>query len=66
MPENLTSADAQALITLCALETVAKEEYSPFCELFDDSDFEGFEYAMDLDKFYYTGSVYPSCSTYSF
>jgi hypothetical protein len=58
MPENLTSEDADSLISLCAFETVAKEEYSPFCDLFDDDDFEGFEYAVDLDKFYFTGYVF--------
>lgn len=55
MPENLTTEDAQALIALCALETVAKEEYSRFCGLFSQEEFEGFEYALDLDKFYFTG-----------
>ncbi|KXN84946.1 3-phytase A [Leucoagaricus sp. SymC.cos] len=55
MPENLTSEDAQSLIALCAFETVAKEEYSRFCHLFNETEFEGFEYALDLDKFYYTG-----------
>ncbi|KAJ3570641.1 hypothetical protein NP233_g4262 [Leucocoprinus birnbaumii] len=55
MPENITSDDAQALITLCALETVAKEKYSSFCNLFTQSEFEDFEYAVDLDKFYFTG-----------
>ncbi|KAF5363806.1 hypothetical protein D9756_000049 [Leucocoprinus leucothites] len=55
IPENLTSEDAQSLITLCALETVAKEEYSQFCDLFTHSEFKDFEYALDLDKFYFTG-----------
>lgn len=55
MPENLTARDAESLIALCAMETVAKEEYSPFCDLFTQKDFEGYEYSMDLDKFYHTG-----------
>jgi len=55
LPENLTSEDAQSLISLCALETVAKEKYSSFCDLFSLSEFKDFEYAIDLDKFYFTG-----------
>ncbi|KAF9445834.1 phosphoglycerate mutase-like protein [Macrolepiota fuliginosa MF-IS2] len=59
MPENVTAEGAQALIALCALETLAVEEYSPFCDLFSKEEFEGFEYSMDLDKFYFTGHGSP-------
>ncbi|EJD01736.1 phosphoglycerate mutase-like protein [Fomitiporia mediterranea MF3/22] len=52
---NLTDADASNLISLCAFDTVANERPSPFCNLFDQTDFDGFEYLSDLDKFYGTG-----------
>ncbi|KAF9443982.1 phosphoglycerate mutase-like protein [Macrolepiota fuliginosa MF-IS2] len=55
IPNNLTAEDAEALIELCTMETLAVEEYSPFCELFSKEEFEGFEYSVDLDKFYFTG-----------
>jgi len=55
LPEDLTPQDAESLMSLCALETVAKEEYSRFCHLFDQHEFEGYEYSYDLDKFYFTG-----------
>ena len=56
---NLTNADVYNLISLCPFMTVAKEEKSDFCTLFEgiDGSFEGFAYAGDLDKFYGTGSV---------
>ncbi|KAL5487484.1 hypothetical protein ACEPAI_5592 [Sanghuangporus weigelae] len=52
---NLTVADITNLISLCAFDTLAKEEPSPFCDLFDSSDFNGFEYYGDLNKYYGTG-----------
>ncbi|KAF9443983.1 phosphoglycerate mutase-like protein [Macrolepiota fuliginosa MF-IS2] len=55
MPKNLTAEDAEALIELCTMETLAVEEYSRFCELFSKEEFEGFEYSVDLEKFYFTG-----------
>jgi hypothetical protein len=57
MAEELTPEDAESLIALCAMETVAKQEYSRFCDLFTPEDFKGYEYSMDLDKFYHTGCV---------
>ncbi|KAL5529871.1 hypothetical protein ACEPAF_6128 [Sanghuangporus sanghuang] len=52
---NLTVADVTNLISLCAFDTLAKEEASPFCDLFDSSDFNGFDYYGDLNKYYGTG-----------
>ena len=52
---NLTLDDVSSLISLCPFETVAKEKPSPFCSLFSQSDFNGYEYFGDLNKFYGTG-----------
>ena len=59
---NLTASDITNLISLCAYDSV-KGEYkegeklrvSDVCGLFEDEDFEGFEYEEDLDKYYGTG-----------
>ena len=56
---NLTGDDVTSIISLCAFDTVAKEKPSQFCNLFTQSDFDGFEYYMDLDKYYGTGLVSP-------
>lgn len=52
---NLDPQDAYAVMHLCPFETVAKEKLSPFCFLFPTEDFEIYEYAGDLEKFYNTG-----------
>jgi len=52
---NLTAQDAYAIMHLCPFDTVAKEAISPFCDLFSEGDFEVYEYAGDLEKFYNTG-----------
>ena len=52
---NLTAQDAYAIMHLCPFDTVAKEAISPFCGLFYQEDFEIYEYAGDLEKFYNTG-----------
>jgi hypothetical protein len=49
---ELTSHHAMTMVSLCAYETVALG-YSAFCPLFDDNDFESFEYALDL-MFHYS------------
>ena len=54
---NLTSADIPSLISLCPFDTLAKEEPSPWCNVFDQQAFDDFEYYGDLDKYYKTGSV---------
>lgn len=55
---NLTNADIPNLISLCAFDTLAKEKISPWCNVFDVSDYINFEYYCDLDKYYGTGQVY--------
>jgi hypothetical protein len=61
---GLTEIDISALIALCGFEVVAKETSSPFCDLFTQEEFDGFEYFMDLSSFYGTGSViYTLCDT---
>ncbi|KAF9778341.1 phytase [Thelephora terrestris] len=52
---NLVPQDVYAIMHLCPFETVAKEELSPFCSVFSRSDFKLYEYAWDLEKFYYSG-----------
>ncbi|KLO05030.1 phytase [Schizopora paradoxa] len=52
---NLTDTDISNLIALCPFETVAKEKPSQFCDLFNQTTFEGFEYFEDLGKFYGNG-----------
>lgn len=52
---GLINADIPSLISLCAFETLAKETPSPWCSVFDQKDFEDFEYYGDLDKYYNTG-----------
>lgn len=52
---NLTDADISNLISLCPFETVAKEKPSQFCDVFNQTTFEGFEYFEDLGKFYGNG-----------
>ena len=48
---NLDPQDVYAPTHLCPFEAVAKEKLSPFCSLFS-KDFEIYEYAGDLEKFY--------------
>ena len=56
---NLTVSDIYSLISLCPFGTVSTPtfNYSPFCHLFTESEFEQFEYSGDLDKYYKTGCV---------
>jgi hypothetical protein len=50
--------DVYNIMMLCPFETVAKEMLSRWCELFERDEWEVFEYAGDLDKYYGTGYVY--------
>ena len=52
---DLNPRDAHAIMHLCPFETVAKEKLSPFCSIFSEEEFEIYEYAGDLEKFYHTG-----------
>ena len=54
---NLDPQDAYAIMHLCPFETVAKEKLSRFCSLFSEEDFDIYEYAGDLEKFYNAGYV---------
>lgn len=54
---NISLDDVSSLISLCPFETVAKEKKSAFCDLFSQSDFNGYEYFGDLGKYYGTGYV---------
>lgn len=52
---NLDPHDVHAIMHICPFETVAKGWLSPFCNIFTKQDFEIYEYAADLEKFYNTG-----------
>lgn len=51
----MTAKDAFYLMMMCPFETVYRREYSPFCMMFSEEEFEGFEYALDLEQYYTTG-----------
>jgi hypothetical protein len=52
---NLTDTDVTSLLSLCPFETVVRGYSSPFCDIFTPEDFQGYEYFMDLGKYYGTG-----------
>jgi len=52
---NITDDDIFSLMSLCPFENAYEESRSPFCGMFSELDFQGFEYAGDLNKFYGTG-----------
>ncbi|KIJ45209.1 hypothetical protein M422DRAFT_779118 [Sphaerobolus stellatus SS14] len=56
---KFTNADIPNLISLCAFDTLYKQEPSPWCYIFDKQDFEESEYFYDLDKYYGTGYGQP-------
>ncbi|KZP09945.1 phytase [Athelia psychrophila] len=53
----LAGADILSLMSLCSFETLATSPIrpSPFCALFDDTEFEDYEYYHDLTKYYNYG-----------
>jgi len=55
LQKNITSEDAFYLMMMCPFHTVYHKKYSPFCEMFSKVEWEGFEYAMDLEQYYKTG-----------
>ncbi|XP_006456955.1 hypothetical protein AGABI2DRAFT_78719 [Agaricus bisporus var. bisporus H97] len=59
MNSNLTAADVVDLISLCPFDSVAKQEPSQFCNIFEPEDFTNFEWGMNLDKYYGTGYGQP-------
>ena len=54
---SVSDDDVQNLMEMCVFVTIVMdgEGVSPFCALFEDSDWPGFEYSSDVDKFYDTG-----------
>ncbi|RPD81516.1 phosphoglycerate mutase-like protein [Lentinus tigrinus ALCF2SS1-7] len=54
---ELTTEDVYTLQQMCAYETVAIG-YSKFCELFNEEEWRGFNYAMDL--YFWYGSAFGS------
>ncbi|KAL1940035.1 hypothetical protein VTO73DRAFT_9370 [Trametes versicolor] len=57
---NLTDTDTYNLLTLCPFETVATEQRSEFCDIYEELQAEAaFAYNADLDKFYGTGYGQP-------
>ena len=52
---NLNATHVFYLLAMCPFDTVAKETLSPFCSMFTEDDFRGFEYYGDLEKYYKTG-----------
>ena len=52
---NLTTRDVYNIMALCPFDSLVHVRLSPFCQLFDDDEFELFEYANDIDKYYGTG-----------
>lgn len=56
---TLSGDDVQNLMEMCAFPTIILDGkgVSPFCDLFEDEDWIGFEYSSDVDKFYDTGYV---------
>lgn len=52
---HLKDKDVYGLMSMCAFHTLSLENRSPFCALFTEADFDGYEYRNDIDKFYGTG-----------
>jgi hypothetical protein len=54
---NFTVDDAFLMREICIHETAVLYEQQQFCTIFDDEDFEVFEYTRDLCHFWYYGAV---------
>ncbi|KAA1469415.1 acid phosphatase [Dentipellis sp. KUC8613] len=52
---NLTDDDTLSLMSMCPFHTIVEQRPSPFCSLFTEDEFDGYEYRNDLDKFYGMG-----------
>lgn len=52
--KNLTTLDVYAMQHICAFETAAYDG-SPFCGLFTEAEWRGYEYTHDLDFYYQSG-----------
>ncbi|KAJ3572340.1 hypothetical protein NP233_g3140 [Leucocoprinus birnbaumii] len=53
--ENITAKDAFHIMMMCPYETIYRRVCSPFCRMFTEKEFEGFEYALDVEQYYKTG-----------
>ncbi|KZS87509.1 phosphoglycerate mutase-like protein [Sistotremastrum niveocremeum HHB9708] len=52
---DLEAEDVYNLMSMCAFHTVWIQRMSPFCGIFEDEEWELYEYGGDIDKFYKTG-----------
>lgn len=52
---KLKAKDVYSLMALCPFDSLAYNRLSAICQLFDDKEFELFEYANDIDTYYDTG-----------
>ena len=52
---KLTNENTYHLMSLCAFHSLAIMAPSPFCGLFTEEEFRGFEYFGDVSKFYDNG-----------
>ncbi|KAH9966843.1 histidine phosphatase superfamily [Russula dissimulans] len=52
---HLNNKDVHNLMSLCAFHSQVKMAPSPFCGLFSEDEFKGYEYHGDLGKFYSNG-----------
>ena len=52
---NLEPEDAYNIMALCPYDSLAKRKLSPLCRLFADQQFELFEYASDVLRYYGNG-----------
>ncbi|KAJ3767684.1 hypothetical protein FB446DRAFT_600895, partial [Lentinula raphanica] len=52
---NLSTNEVHYLMELCVFYSAVIDGISKWCGLFDKEEWEGFEYAKDLDKCYGTG-----------
>ena len=52
---DLKNTDIVNLMMLCPFDTVASEAPSPWCNLFNSTEFASYEYYGDLDDYYGNG-----------
>lgn len=48
---NLTTADVSAMMNACPFDSFALQRPSPFCSMFTDREWLGYNYAYDLNQF---------------
>jgi len=52
---SLKTEGVYNIMALSPFDSLVHFRLSPLCQLFDDEEFELFEYANDIDKYYGTG-----------